>query len=166
MDQQESVSIPSSESTDASRRDFLKKLGLFMGGLTILGSTSFIAGCSNANSTPTGIQPGNPAASVTVDVSSLKTNGSFLVTNVVDPNGATIIIYRSNATSFEAHSMQCTHQGCEIGTPDSNAVMNCPCHGAQFDVHGNVLSGPANQNLTAYATTFDATSNTLLVKFR
>ncbi len=137
-----------------------------MGGLTVLGSASLLAGCANGSSSPTGIQPGNTAASVTIDVSSLKTDGRFLVTSVVDPNGATIIIYRSSVGNFQAHSMQCTHQGCEIDSPDSNKVMNCPCHGAQFDVHGNVLSGPANQNLTAYATTFDATSNNLLVKFR
>ncbi len=152
--------------SEQTRRDFLKRLGLFMGGLTILGAApTILNGCAGASS-PTGLKSGNTAASITTDVSSLTSDGKFLVTGDVDPTGATIIIYRSAVGKFEAHSMQCTHQGCEIGSPSSTGTMSCPCHGSQFDVHGNVLQGPASSSLMSYATVFDATTNKLIVKFR
>lgn len=50
-----------------------------------------------------------------------------------------------------AYSAVCTHQGCEIGKPDSSGKSTCPCHGAQFDGNGAVLRGPARTPLVHYA---------------
>jgi len=162
----ESLDLLSLSSSEQSRREFLIRLGLFLGGLTILGGApAILEGCASASS-PTGLKTGNTAASITVDVSSLTADGKFLVTGDVDPNGATIIIYRSAAGKFDAHSMQCTHAGCEIDSPNAGGTMSCPCHGSQFNVQGTVLQGPAGQNLASYATVFDATTNKLIVKFR
>lgn len=41
---------------------------------------------------------------------------------------------------------KCTHRGCKIsgGTLKENGVVECPCHGSNFDVKtGNVVKGPA-----------------------
>jgi len=44
-----------------------------------------------------------------------------------------------------ALSSECTHLGCLI--KHSNAGFACPCHGSQFDLKGQVTSGPAVQPL-------------------
>ena len=43
----------------------------------------------------------------------------------------------------------CTHQGCAI-TGYAGQAFVCPCHGAQFDASGRVLSGPAPSALRQY----------------
>lgn len=53
----------------------------------------------------------------------------------------------------------CTHLDClfDWDLPDERFV--CPCHGSQFDLHGNCLSGPAARNLDRYVVRlFDETS--------
>ena len=44
-----------------------------------------------------------------------------------------------------AISTTCTHLGCIVAP--SATGFQCPCHGSQFDVDGNVTSGPAPQPL-------------------
>jgi cytochrome b6-f complex iron-sulfur subunit len=55
----------------------------------------------------------------------------------------------------------CTHQGCEVAPSGSGvtAVLNCPCHGSQFDRNGGVLRGPASAPLVHFAVTVDDTGN-------
>jgi hypothetical protein len=50
----------------------------------------------------------------------------------VRPAGANYIVARDQAGLF-AHSNVCTHEGCEVPTPDTNGVSVCPCHLARFD---------------------------------
>jgi 3-phenylpropionate/trans-cinnamate dioxygenase ferredoxin subunit len=41
---------------------------------------------------------------------------------------------------------KCTHRGCKLsgGTLKEDGVVECPCHGSNFDVKtGNVVKGPA-----------------------
>jgi len=47
----------------------------------------------------------------------------------------------------------CTHQTCALsilGDRPSNLSFSCPCHGSQFSRTGQVLNGPAVQNLPWY----------------
>ena len=46
---------------------------------------------------------------------------------------------------FYALSSTCTHLGCTINLGDEK--FNCPCHGSQFSLSGNVLQGPASAAL-------------------
>jgi carotenoid phi-ring synthase / carotenoid chi-ring synthase len=48
----------------------------------------------------------------------------------------------------EALSLSCTHQGCTVH--QSGDEFQCPCHGAAYDPTGNVLRGPAQQNLPRF----------------
>jgi cytochrome b6-f complex iron-sulfur subunit len=41
-------------------------------------------------------------------------------------------------------SASCTHLGCSVIWEAAEAVFRCPCHGAIFDVRGDVVSGPVN----------------------
>ena len=56
----------------------------------------------------------------------------------------------------EALSLTCTHQGCTVQhmTQEEAAIgavsYACPCHGAVYSAKGEVLGGPARENLTRY----------------
>lgn len=41
----------------------------------------------------------------------------------------------------------CTHLGCNVIWSAAEGVFRCPCHGAEFDADGEVLSGPVNKPL-------------------
>jgi Rieske Fe-S protein len=78
---------------------------------------------------------------------------------VVAMPGANFVIVR-DANGIYAVSRVCTHQGCTVNVaPAAAATFNCPCHGSQFDVNGNVLRGPANRPLPHYAVVVDASGN-------
>jgi cytochrome b6-f complex iron-sulfur subunit len=150
-----------------SRREFLKKLGMMVGGLTLVGSAAtLLESCSTS---PTGPLAPNPAASITVSVASLTANGQAMVlpedTSHVGPDGYLIVIYRVSATSYLAHSMQCTHAGCQLDNPN-NGIMVCACHGSEFNTVGAVLQGPAISSLTAYQTSYNSATSQLTLKFR
>lgn len=39
-------------------------------------------------------------------------------------------------------SAVCTHESCTVAWDDEKKVILCPCHGGQFDRHGEVIEGP------------------------
>ncbi len=42
---------------------------------------------------------------------------------------------------FVALSALCTHRGCIVDYDEERRVLECPCHGGLFDLHGNVIAG-------------------------
>lgn len=56
-----------------------------------------------------------------------------------------------------AVSAVCSHLGCLIR--EKKGILTCPCHGAQFDLSGKVLKGPAKDNLVWYAVEMDTGGN-------
>lgn len=65
-----------------------------------------------------------------------------------------IVIYKLKEEVYKAMFLQCTHQGCELIAYDTMIV--CPCHGAEFNVQGEVSQGPAEINLKSFVTTHDS----------
>lgn len=64
-----------------------------------------------------------------------------------------VCLFHVKDDEYSALQMLCTHQGCELTV--SGQMLNCPCHGSDFDIHGNVLNPPADKNLTNYKVTTD-----------
>jgi menaquinol-cytochrome c reductase iron-sulfur subunit len=51
-----------------------------------------------------------------------------------------------------AFSPACPHLGCAYGWHSDKKRFVCPCHGSSFDIHGNVITGPASRPLDRYST--------------
>lgn len=58
-----------------------------------------------------------------------------------------ICIYKIGET-FNAVSMKCSHQGCELNPNETSLV--CPCHGSEFSKEGKVLNPPADKDLKQF----------------
>ncbi len=59
-----------------------------------------------------------------------------------------IVVYRTSDELFTALLLRCTHQGTELNVAGN--VMTCPAHQSEFNSHGEVIQGPANQNLKSF----------------
>ena len=65
----------------------------------------------------------------------------------------TIRVIRVTDTTVIALSAICTHAGCSMDFVPASHLINCPCHGSQFDEDGQVVRGPARKALRSYAAT-------------
>lgn len=54
-----------------------------------------------------------------------------------------VAAYRDPAGQLHACSATCTHAGCIVHWNSFETCWDCPCHGSQFDINGQVLQGPA-----------------------
>jgi glycine/D-amino acid oxidase-like deaminating enzyme/nitrite reductase/ring-hydroxylating ferredoxin subunit len=58
-------------------------------------------------------------------------------------------VYRDlDGTRYE-RSAVCPHLGCIVNWNPTEKSWDCPCHGSRFDIHGQVLNGPAIRSLDA-----------------
>jgi isorenieratene synthase len=66
--------------------------------------------------------------------------------------GAGDRVFSLQRGSQEALSLTCTHQGCTVQRTVTTTATGyaCPCHGALYSQSGEVLAGPAQENLTRY----------------
>jgi Rieske Fe-S protein len=44
--------------------------------------------------------------------------------------------------------VRCPHLGCQLEWNPEEKSWDCPCHGSRFDYRGNLLSGPAQKDLS------------------
>ncbi len=86
-----------------------------------------------------------------------QTNGFLIVTTL-----PAVIVLRLSDTEFRAFTAVCTHSGCIVNNFSSSRI-NCVCHGSQFDTRGQVVMGPATQQLVAYPVAYDAAAQLLTV---
>ena len=68
---------------------------------------------------------------------------------VVEVDGKKIAAYRNDNGEIFALNPVCTHAGCIVNWNSEEKSWDCPCHGARFDIHGQVLTGPATAPLEA-----------------
>jgi Rieske Fe-S protein len=67
-----------------------------------------------------------------------------------------LVVVRKDANTAVAFDAHCTHQQCVVLADPANNRLNCPCHGSQFDLSGNVLNPPATRPLAMLPATVEA----------
>lgn len=66
---------------------------------------------------------------------------------IVTCAGDKVAAYRDEAGELHAVSPVCTHLGCLVAFNTAEKSWDCPCHGSRFSLDGEVLQGPATQDL-------------------
>jgi glycine/D-amino acid oxidase-like deaminating enzyme/nitrite reductase/ring-hydroxylating ferredoxin subunit len=66
---------------------------------------------------------------------------------VVDVDGSKVAAFRDEEGTVHAVSATCTHLGCIVNWNPAERSWDCPCHGSRFAADGQVLNGPAVENL-------------------
>jgi cytochrome b6-f complex iron-sulfur subunit len=61
-----------------------------------------------------------------------------------------VMVINRSGMGFIALSRVCTHLGCLVDYDQAQKRIVCPCHGAIFDLEGNVLSGPPPRPLPKF----------------
>jgi cytochrome b6-f complex iron-sulfur subunit len=134
--------------TSCTRRALLKGIGIATVSLTVVGCTQTGSSLPSATSSSCAggicIDLANPANAELANV-----DGAM----VIDTANDTIMVIRASATTVIALSAICTHAGCSMNFVASTHILDCPCHGSQFDEHGQVIQGPARKPLHVYTAT-------------
>jgi len=128
---------PNRDST--TRRGFLGKLWLWLGGLAILEGawiTTAILRPRKQVSTADhdAIVVAGPVERFEAGSVTAFPNGKFYLTRIEDGG-------------FLALSRRCTHLGCTVPWVGEEGRFVCPCHASSFDLRGEVLSPPAPRAL-------------------
>jgi cytochrome b6-f complex iron-sulfur subunit len=122
------------------RRQLLKTSLAFLGTTTLI---SFVYPTSKFLVPP---KSNAKDAQVTLDKDQIPLGTAKEVTY----NEIPLVIINRRGSGFIALSRVCTHLGCLIGYDSFNNKLVCPCHAAEFDLEGNVLTGPAAKSLQRY----------------
>lgn len=67
---------------------------------------------------------------------------------LVEVDGNKIAAYRDDNGKIFALNPVCTHAGCIVNWNGEEKSWDCPCHGARYDINGQVLTGPATLSLS------------------
>lgn len=59
----------------------------------------------------------------------------------------TVFVLKQPGGAVTVWSNKCTHLGCAVDWSTSSNQFKCPCHGAVFDIQGNVVEGPPSKPL-------------------
>jgi glycine/D-amino acid oxidase-like deaminating enzyme/nitrite reductase/ring-hydroxylating ferredoxin subunit len=62
-------------------------------------------------------------------------------------DGEKVAAYRDPHGRLHAVSGRCTHLGCLVAWNAAERTWDCPCHGSRYTVDGQVIQGPAVENL-------------------
>jgi cytochrome b6-f complex iron-sulfur subunit len=57
------------------------------------------------------------------------------------------VLVVNTGEGYRAFSAVCTHLGCVVKWKKGRRQFFCPCHGARFDIDGEVMGGPAPRPL-------------------
>ncbi len=172
-----------------NRREFLKKSGIFVAAISIVGASSLITSCENYIS-----KDYEQGITVDIDVNSkeykryLTSIGVGLLKKFDNINfGIAVIIVKIAENTYRCYSSMCTHNNCfgkesfhdssfknkgNVRPPMSGKTLEtrsivCTCHGSRYDPfnEGRPYQGPAERPLTQYPCEFNSQTGILKIKF-
>jgi len=110
----------------------------------VTGASMFLESCQKSKKSTT---PQGPSVNFTLDLT--QSSNAALNTSGGSVASHSVVIINSGG-SFIALAETCTHQGCNVYYSKSNNLLMCPCHGANFNMNGDVTAGPAPSPLKKY----------------
>ena len=66
---------------------------------------------------------------------------------LVKYEGSTLAVYKDETGKVYALNPVCTHAKCVVDWNRAEKSWDCPCHGARYNLNGEVLTGPAHRGL-------------------
>ncbi len=66
---------------------------------------------------------------------------------IIQKNNEKLAVYRDENGKAHVVSAVCTHMKCIVNWNQSERTWDCPCHGSRFKFDGQVIEGPAIDNL-------------------
>lgn len=140
----------------ATRREFLKTVAAVL--LTGGGVSLFFEGCAGGLQGYRTRLQGDRLIVPLTQIEPLNKPNGLLLLYAVGVNGP--IVLRNVDGEIVALSSICTHRGCEV-RPMPNSF-ECPCHGSEYDIDGEVLAGPARLPLKKFQV--QETPDSLIIK--
>ena len=127
------------------RKTFLKSAAATVAGLVPL--AALVEGCASAAQV-LHIQVADnkavvPLASL-VDLSLPNSYAKVYVNQQANP----ILVFAQDNGAINAVLSTCSHSGCEV--KKLRTKFECPCHGSEYDLGGNVIKGPAPAPLDTF----------------
>lgn len=65
----------------------------------------------------------------------------------IEVEGQKMGVYRDGKGLLHTVDTTCTHMGCELRWNDAEGSWDCPCHGSRFTYEGEIIEGPAINEL-------------------
>jgi len=131
------------EGTASSRRSFLGRLWLLLGGVALIEAVWIVADFLAPRRRRAG---GDDAAVIVAGPVDRFEPGSV----TAFPEGR-FYLARLDDGGFLALNRECTHLGCTVPWVNEEGRFVCPCHASAFDIRGDVLSPPAPRPLDIFA---------------
>lgn len=66
---------------------------------------------------------------------------------VVECGGEKLGVYKDDGGEVYLVDLRCPHLGCQVEWNPDEKSWDCPCHGSRFDYRGNLIGGPAQEDL-------------------
>lgn len=67
---------------------------------------------------------------------------------IVFLNGEKVGVYKEPDGTVHAVNIRCPHLGCQLEWNPDELSWDCPCHGSRFNYCGQLISGPAQTNIS------------------
>jgi cytochrome b6-f complex iron-sulfur subunit len=136
VDRRDERPAPADE-TATTRRSFLSRLWLGLGGLALAESVWLVVEFLRpraGSAEEAGVLVAGPVEQFDLDSVTAFPAGRFYLTRLADGG-------------FLAVSRECTHLGCTVPWMAEEGRFVCPCHSSAYDIRGDVLSPPAPRAL-------------------
>jgi Rieske Fe-S protein len=127
------------------RKAFLKTCGMACLSGAVL--TALMEGCTSSRQINGTISDSDMVIPVSAFHNGKDGHKTYVVVNN-DKMKYPICVYRFSETAYTALLMRCTHQGAELQVFGDR--LECPAHGSEFNNHGAVQNGPADENLRSF----------------
>ncbi len=126
------------------RKDFLKTLAATVAGTPLL---SILHACAPSAPIVYARMVNDKALLSVSSLGDLSVAGSYVKAYIAGHANPLLLFQREDGT-LTAVLSTCSHSGCEV--KKLRTKFECPCHGSEYDLQGNVLRGPAPEPLQTF----------------